>query len=94
MEISTIQRRPTGPVVPPPEPVEPETTPQADAQKVDGTPAPPAGVRPAMQYDERTGVDVVQFRDNRTDEVVHQLPTKAVLAFIEAAQAAEKKRSL
>jgi hypothetical protein len=44
-----------------------------------------------MARDERTGVDVVQFRDNRTGEVVSQLPTKSVLALIAVGQAAEKK---
>jgi hypothetical protein len=77
------------PVAGPPEPAAP-ATPQASAPDVDGS-----GVSPAMQRDERTGVDVVQFKDKQTGEVVSQLPTKAVLAMITHGQATERRgRSL
>lgn len=85
MDVTQITKAPqvrsTAPVEPAPAP-----TPQPAAPIVDGS-----GVNPAIQRDARTGVDVVQFRDNDTGEVVSQLPTKAVLALMSVGRASERR---
>ena len=66
-------------------------TPQSGAGRVDQISVPGTGVEAQVHRDDRTGTHVVEFRDNRTGEVVNQLPAEAVLA-MSAAAAVERRR--
>lgn len=38
----------------------------------------------AFEKDKITGIEIVQFKDKNTDEVIHQFPSKEMLAFAQS----------